>query len=411
MDKGATEQRVDVAALYGEQSVIPFAVYQFRDHRIHVVTVSDGLCELMKTPRPKLMDRFEHNMYEHVAPQDAKNIAKEALRFATEGGGYNTVYREKLPGHQSYQTICAHGQHVYGLEGERYAVVMYDNISAAMESSSKSRKYFENQIDDFYRKDDLAICVISKGRNQVLYTSDRYLQLVPPVKAYDSGVTYWEYFHRGRHAEEIEFLKSCIGKGIVLAEELETGRPLGVRVREVEWSGESAYAIELSEQDSLYRDELTGLTNESYFDLMAGRRIKEFFKKGQKPICLYYDIVDMKLYNTRNGYKTGDVLIHDIALLLVTLYPGALVSRVWSDQFCILTTDEELERRIEKVRRGVKLVSRDTPVEIKAGIYRIEQADGYNVAKIRDCARSAEDSIHFEKDVVFREYGDLKSGM
>ena len=106
---------------------IPMAVYQFLDNRVVTVLVSDGFCELFgfesKTDAVYWMD---HDMYCDTHPDDKARIANEALRFATEGGQYEVIYRSLTHrGGEDYRIIHALGSHVFTANNTRLAYVWY----------------------------------------------------------------------------------------------------------------------------------------------------------------------------------------------------------------------------------------------------------------------------------------------
>ena len=114
-----------------EQSLIenlqqPFAVYQFVDRRVVTLALSDGFCRLLGyADREQAVYDMDHDMYKDAHPDDVTRIAGEAVRFATEGGEYNVVYRSRIPGSSDWRMIHARGRHVTTKTGEQLAHVWY----------------------------------------------------------------------------------------------------------------------------------------------------------------------------------------------------------------------------------------------------------------------------------------------
>jgi len=105
---------------------MPFAIYQFVDRRVATLILSDGFCELFGyTDRAKAYHDMDNDMYVDTHPDDASRIAEEALRFATEGGSYDVIYRSRIPGTKDYRMIHAMGEHFRASTGERLAAVWY----------------------------------------------------------------------------------------------------------------------------------------------------------------------------------------------------------------------------------------------------------------------------------------------
>ena len=104
----------------------PFAVYQFIDKRVVTLVLSDGFCKLLGyETREQAMYEMDHDMYCDTHPDDMARIANAAVRFATEGGEYDVIYRSRIRGTSEYRVIHAHGAHVYTDTGVRLAHVWY----------------------------------------------------------------------------------------------------------------------------------------------------------------------------------------------------------------------------------------------------------------------------------------------
>ena len=79
-----------------ENTSVPYAVYQMVDKRVVTLALTRGFCDLFGyQDHADAYDDMDHDMYRDVHPDDVSRIAGEALRFATEGGDYEVVYRSK----------------------------------------------------------------------------------------------------------------------------------------------------------------------------------------------------------------------------------------------------------------------------------------------------------------------------
>lgn len=106
----------------------PFAVYQFVNKRVVTLVLSDGFCELFGyEDRDQAYYDMDHDMYKDAHPDDIVRIANAAVRFATEGGIYDVVYRTKVKNGRDYRMVHASGRHVYTPDGVRLAHVWYQN--------------------------------------------------------------------------------------------------------------------------------------------------------------------------------------------------------------------------------------------------------------------------------------------
>ena len=104
----------------------PLAVYQYVDKRVVSLVLSAGFCKLFGYEDSALAYHdMDHDMYKDVHPEDSARIADEAIRFATEGGVYDAVYRSKAVTEDGYRVIHARGEHTMTDTGVRLAYVWY----------------------------------------------------------------------------------------------------------------------------------------------------------------------------------------------------------------------------------------------------------------------------------------------
>lgn len=387
-----------------EEAVIPFAVYQYCNGKIHVLFVTRGLCELTRMSREELMDRLENDMYANVHPQDAYVIAQASLRFATEGGEYDVVYREKFSFSEEYQVLHAVGAHVRTPEGTVLGVVRYNNITRAITSTENVKKVFNSSLEDFYNLDPQATCIVTRDRSQVLYANIAFTQILPPVKGYDSGVNFWEYFFGKKSGGKEGYFRSVCGKGPQIATEIAAGRPIVLNVREAVWAGEEAFVIRADELDNVYIDRLTGLVNQAYFELKAGERIAILRGSGEIPVCLFYDINEMKLYNAKNGFQDGDELLRRVGEVLQQVYGDALIARLSDDHYAIVTSENGLEDKMMSAAPMAAQLDRVVKIVIKAGVRRILPDEEIDISMILDQAKTACDLIHGDVTRSYQYY-------
>ena len=111
-----------------EHLSVPFAVYQFVDKRVVTLVLSDGFCKLFGyEDRERACYDMDNDMYRGAHPDDVARIANAALRFATQGGEYEVIYRSRALGSSEYRVIHAFGEHVYTDTGVRLAQVWYSD--------------------------------------------------------------------------------------------------------------------------------------------------------------------------------------------------------------------------------------------------------------------------------------------
>ncbi|MBQ7559841.1 MAG: EAL domain-containing protein [Synergistaceae bacterium] len=150
-------------------------------------------------------------------------------------------------------------------------------------------------------------------------------------------------------------------------------------------------------------DELTGLVNMKAFRLQAPDKIKDFFKRGGQPHCVYFNIRNFHTYNETYGFTGGDRMLKSIARILQETFPFGLVSRFGEDHFAVITVQEDLIDRINRMSIRVNNIRRGVVVEIKAGIYTIKDKS-LDISVICDCAKLACDNIKHDYGTVARFY-------
>lgn len=148
-----------------ERLSMPFAVYQYVDKKVVTLALSDGFCSLFGyDDREKALYDMDNDMYKYAHPEDVSHLAEEAVRFATEGGEYDVIYRSMTPKTMEYMVIHAHGTHVFTEEGIRLAHVWYMNEGAYSEKETSAgadkdhgiiKSFYEESVIRAYRYDHL----------------------------------------------------------------------------------------------------------------------------------------------------------------------------------------------------------------------------------------------------------------
>ena len=108
-----------------EDSSQPLAIYQFSNHRIETLLVSDGFCRLFGYPdRAEAIYLLDHEMYKNVHPDDQERFSGAILR-ASEGQELDIIYRSSAGMKSGYRVIHARGTHEHLANGARVASVWY----------------------------------------------------------------------------------------------------------------------------------------------------------------------------------------------------------------------------------------------------------------------------------------------
>ena len=152
---------------------------------------------------------------------------------------------------------------------------------------------------------------------------------------------------------------------------------------------------ELPEPKAATTDELTGLVNLRGFRVQAPAVIKDFFRRGGKPNCIYFNIRNFHTYNETYGFAGGDRMLKSIARIIQETFPQGLLARFGEDHFVVITAQDDLKEKINRMSIRVNNLRRGVVVEMKAGVYPIKSGD-MDISVICDCAKIACDSIKHE---------------
>ena len=103
-------------------------------------------------------------------------------------------------------------------------------------------------------------------------------------------------------------------------------------------------------------DDLTTLSNRSFFRRAAARRLALSRENSLPLACVVLDIDDFKHYNDRFGHEAGDGALHCVAqALLSSARADDLVARYGGEEFVLLMNGglEEAVAAAERIREGV----------------------------------------------------------
>lgn len=289
-EAGTTEWE-EMRAIF-EHAEHAIAVYRFADGRVKTVCISDGLYAMMHTAEERdkeaLIRRYDTDMYRNVVPEDAARIAAEAKRFATEGGRYDVVYREKVYQRNYYTLTHAVGYHHYLSDGSRIAVIVYTDIEDVEKANEYARMYEGNTLRNFL------------DRGELLYCNAPMRRLLRPVRNFDTGITLSEWLLGREDPALLAMVASMDGQGNQPASFRGDGEEVIMRVSAQTWEGQKVYFLQSDPWNELFRDALTGLPNLSTFRRQARERIQKIRAGGKTPVLLYFNFFGMKAYNARS---------------------------------------------------------------------------------------------------------------
>ena len=135
---------------------VPFAIYQFINNRVETLVLSDGFCELFEyEDKAQAYYDMDHDMYKATHPDDRARIADDAIRFATEGGKYEVIYRTSMKNGAGYKIIHAMGRHVYTELGVRLAHIWYTDEGMYSEEPHENESELKRAMGNVLRLESM----------------------------------------------------------------------------------------------------------------------------------------------------------------------------------------------------------------------------------------------------------------
>ena len=162
-----------------------------------------------------------------------------------------------------------------------------------------------------------------------------------------------------------------------------------------------------SKQQTIDIDKLTGLPGMRSFVESSERMLHPVDKTQEnlKQALIFYDIAHFKLFNIKYGMATGNEILKSVAALLTKHYYNNFVFRLADDHFVVLTEAENLMEKINRFHEAVMDLREEDKVDIKAGIYSIENSE-VSAVLICDLAKIACDEIKFSEIEYYNFYTD-----
>ncbi len=389
-----------------ESSSVPIAIYTFESGKITTFLVSDGFIKLQKPgmTRDEVLHQLNYNMYVNVHSDDTIRIANAAREFALYDKTYDVIYREKLYGKNEYSFLHAYGYHQF-INDKRYAIITYDDISMAINENYTHDKIFDHSILELINKTNEAMAVITIDTHELLMSNSTIRAILHPVKSFDSGITFEEYFFEANTKPWIDF-DSIADKGESILVNPNNNSEIVFRVRTSTFAGKDVFIISANLKDVKYHDSLTGLANMNYFLLRGDEKVKQILSESSIPTIIYFDLSNMKKYNYSYGFQAGNDLLKNVANVLKEYFSDQMVCRFSDDHFVVLGNLPDYQARVSAVHQMILNLGQGLTVEIKAGIYQISKTEA-DLTLAVDCARLACRSIKNSMDRYYQIYNPI----
>lgn len=111
-------------------------------------------------------------------------------------------------------------------------------------------------------------------------------------------------------------------------------------------------------REMAYRDELTGLYNNRYFQEVMDKELERARRYGHALSLVFFDIDNFKEINDNFGHLAGDAVLRRLAKQVLQIMRGSdIVVRYGGDEFAVImpeTGREGLEVFAERIRRGIE---------------------------------------------------------
>ena len=156
------------------------------------------------------------------------------------------------------------------------------------------------------------------------------------------------------------------------------------------------------------KDPLTNLPNMSYFSRLCEVEKSRMAKANIRPAFVYFDMQNMKGYNSRYGYAEGDNLLIRLAGCLQKAFTDMPVCRISDDHFAVMTSSANLDTCVADFRARAKDAGKGGAIDLHAGVYLYE--DGADTITAIDNARLACITIRgdYNKSICYYDNALLK---
>lgn len=151
-------------------------------------------------------------------------------------------------------------------------------------------------------------------------------------------------------------------------------------------------------------DELTGLPNMQFFRVRADDMLTNLIDISKKPVFIYFNLKNFKAYNEEYGFRKGDKLLQDIAVIMKEEFDKKLLSRFAEDHFVVLTYKDGVEDSLGRIKERVTPLFGEINMRLEAGIYEYEKDEDIGIAC--DKAKLACDSLVQSSHIGFMYYDE-----
>lgn len=122
-------------------------------------------------------------------------------------------------------------------------------------------------------------------------------------------------------------------------------------------------------------DRLTGLlTMPAFYERTQKKLSEKNITEKKKFTFVHFDIVNFKIFNENYGFQKGDELLCRMAYAIRKEFTDADIARFSNDHFVVCTDMPDVTLHVENLHHAVHRILNGIRVEIKAGIYELEDS-------------------------------------
>ncbi len=151
-------------------------------------------------------------------------------------------------------------------------------------------------------------------------------------------------------------------------------------------------------------DDLTGLPKRRYFCQLANQSKENIVERGDMPVVIAFNFVDMKGFNSKHGTDEGDRLLISFSDLLVEHFDLENASRFGEDHFYALSSVDEIDEKIDRIIESLKYLNGGKNLPVRIGIAKFENETEIDV--VCNLAKAAADTIRNIRETSFVWYNE-----
>ena len=232
------------------------------------------------------------------------------------------------------------------------------------------------------------VIVYDAETDKVLHVNQYLIDLCECESPADFMALIDGHFRNFVHEEDIavveDSLKSQVEKRggyehIYYRVKTKTGKLVNVeeygRIDRSESGQDMFYAFITKATQGDFVDWLTGLPSMARFHYLAKNAFDAMMGRGERPVAIALDLVNMKSFNTHYGRDEGDKLLHAFSDVLRKYFGTEACSRYSEDHFYAFASEEGIGEKLENLFADFKCANDGKVLPVRVGVYACEPDD------------------------------------